>query len=200
MITIQTEAIQWGKKQLRGHMLDKRRTFCTLQTVAWDQQLVDHFRSWSVYQNCDTIMFYVAMPDEAQTELLISDALKRGKQVYVPLLGEKYGEMSAAGIASLDELVVGKYGLKMPRRDKITAVAPDAIDVIVVPGVAFDRSGNRLGMGAGYYDRFFPKTRCGVLLGLAWGFQVIEEVPGEVHDVRMQYLLTEEGFHTCCAG
>ena len=108
--------------------------------------------------------------------------------------------MSAVGIASLDELVVGKYGLKMPRRDKITFVAPDAIDVIVVPGVAFDWSGNRLGMGAGYYDRFFPKTRCGVLLGLAWGFQVIEKVPGEVHDVRMQYLLTEEGFHTCCAG
>jgi 5-formyltetrahydrofolate cyclo-ligase len=145
-------------------------------------------------------MFYVAMPDEAQTELLISDALKRGKRVYVPLLGEKYGEMSAAGIASLDELVVGKYGLKMPRRNKIIAVAPDAIDVIVVPGVAFDRSGNRLGMGAGYYDRFFPKTRCDVLLGLAWEFQVVEEVPGEVHDVRMQYLLTEEGFHTCCEG
>lgn len=197
---MQFEVLKEKKRQLRHDMLDKRRNFYASQTIAWDQQIVDHFRSWSVYQRCETIMFYVAMPDEAQTELLISDALKHGKRVYVPLLGEKYGEMSAAGITSLDELVVGKYGLKMPLRDKITAVAPDAIDVIVVPGVAFDRSGNRLGMGAGYYDRFFPKTRCGVLLGLAWGFQVVAEVPGEVHDVRMQYLLTEEGFHTCNAG
>ena len=142
-------------------------------------------------------MFYLAMSDEVQTDLIISDALMRGKRVCVPILGKKYDEMTAAEITSLDDLVIGKYGLKMPDPDNSKSVLPASINMVVVPAVAFDGDGNRLGLGAGYYDRFLPEAINSVLIGMAWGSQLTVKLPNEEHDVRMHYLLTENGLIFC---
>jgi 5-formyltetrahydrofolate cyclo-ligase len=128
---------------------------------------------------------------------MILDALNREKRVSVPLLGEQYGEMMAAEITSLNELVVGKYGLMMPDPEKSKRVVPASIDLIVVPAVSFDRSGNRLGLGAGYYDRFLPKAVNSVKVGLTCECLICGQLPREDHDVRMHYLLTETGFIDC---
>ena len=85
----------------------------------------------------------------------------------------------------------------MPKPDSEILGAGASLDLIVVPGVAFDRTGNRLGMGAGYYDRFFSRTSHSVRLGLAWDCQVVTAVPCEPHDIRMHYLLTETGIIAC---
>ena len=192
-----SETLKLEKQKLRCDMREKRHNLSFAQIATWSKQIADHFCSWSIYNSCETIMFYLAMPDEAQTDLLIRDALKRGKKVCVPLLGKNYGEMSATEITSLDDLIVGKYGLKMPKPEKVKFVLPGLINMVVVPAVAFDRKGNRLGMGGGYYDRFLPKTKKCVLLGLAWGCQLVDRISSEKHDVRMQYLLTENGFTVC---
>ena len=163
----------------------------------WSAQIADYFCAWPIYRQCESVMFYLAMKDEVQTDLMIKDALWRGKQVCVPLLGEKYGEMEAAGITSLDSLIVGKYGLKMPDPDRTKIIFPASIQMVVVPGVAFDREGNRLGLGAGYYDRFLPETVDSVLVGMAWSCQLMDTLPHAEHDIRMQYLMCENGLAFC---
>jgi len=191
------ESLQEEKQRLRREMLAIRRSLSTMDIVTRSNQIADHLCSWPGYQACETVMLYLAMPDEPQTEVIIQDALGQGKRVCVPLMGEKYGEMTAATITSLDELVTGKLGLKMPNPDKTEIVLPETIDLIVVPAVAFDRSGNRLGMGAGYYDRFLIKNQKCLTVGMTWACQLVTKLPCEEHDIRMQCLLTEEGFLSC---
>jgi 5-formyltetrahydrofolate cyclo-ligase len=183
------------KQRLRSEIRKRRRDLSPEQVNAWSRLIAEHFCSWSIYRSCRTVMFYLATADEVQTDLMISDALGRGKTVGVPLLGEKYGEMTAAEITSLDNLLVGKYGLKMPDPEKSKCISPASL--VVVPAVSFDRSGNRLGLGAGYYDRFLPEAGSSVLIGLAWECQLTGELPNEPHDVRMHYLLTESGLISC---
>ena len=185
------------KQELRSEFLRIRRAAAPAQREIWNHRIAELFAGWPIYQQCRSVMFYVATADETATAGLIEDALHRGKQVYAPLLSAQYGEMSAAAIKRPQDLVAGKYGLKMPAPDSATLAAGESIDLIVVPGVAFDRTGNRLGMGAGYYDRFFSQTRHAVRLGLAWECQVVAEVPCEPHDIRMHYLLTDAGLITC---
>lgn len=190
-------ALQEAKQQLRRELRGKRRGLSVAQVAARSKQIAGHFCFWPFYQGARTVMFYLAMPDEPQTEAMIQDALRRGKRVCVPLLGEKYGEMTAALITSLDDLVTGKMGLKMPAPDKAEIISPADIDLVVVPAVAFDRDGNRLGMGAGYYDRFLTQSRDCLFLGITWACLLVDSLPHEEHDVRMQCLLTEEGFWSC---
>ena len=185
------------KQELRSEFLRIRRAAAPAQREIWNRRIAELFAGWPIYQQCRSVMFYVATTDETATAGLIEDALHRGKQVYAPLLSAQYGEMSAAAIKRPQDLVAGKYGLKMPAPDSATLAAGESIDLIVVPGVAFDRTGNRLGMGAGYYDRFFSRTLHAVRLGLAWECQVVAEVPCEPHDIRMHYLLTDAGLITC---
>lgn len=190
-------AMREAKQQLRRQMRQQRREISPESLALWSGQLAERFCAWPLYRQSTVVMFYLAMPDEAQTDLLIRDALRRGKQVCVPLLGEKRGEMSAAGIGDLSDLMVGQYGLKMPNPQTAQRIRPETIDMVVIPAVAFDGTGHRLGMGAGYYDRFLPQAAQAVRAGLAWHCQLVGSVPAETHDVRMQYLLTEQGLVDC---
>jgi len=192
-----SESLPQQKQRLRCELLQRRREIPPAMALAWGRQLTEYFWAWPIYQQSATILFYVSLADEAPTEQLIADALRQGKRVCVPLLNKTPGEMSATQINSLDDLTVGKYGLKMPRPDQAKIVSPSELDLIVVPAVAFDRIGNRLGMGAGYYDRFLPETSGAVFLGLAWTCQIVAIVQSETHDIRMDYVLSENGFIDC---
>jgi 5-formyltetrahydrofolate cyclo-ligase len=191
-----SESVDTAKQRLRLDMLKARRSLSAAAVAAGSERIAAHFCAWPAYLSAATVMFYLAMPDEPQTDRMISDALARGKQVCVPLLKASYGEMAAARIENLDDLITGRLGLKMPDPARARIVAAAAIDLVVVPGVAFDPSGNRVGMGAGYYDRFLVENR-GILVGLAWSSQVTGNLLCDGHDIRMHYLLTEGGFLTC---
>lgn len=183
------------KDQLRQTMLAKRRSLPKETVTAKSRTITEIFCDWPLYKKAACIMVYLNMPDEPQTDAIINAALACGKTVCVPLLGPKYGEMTAARISGLDDLVTGRLGLKMPDPVKAQVVAPETIDIVLVPGVAFDLKGNRVGMGAGYYDRYLAMTQC-PRIGLAWSFQICGSVPAENHDVRMDYLLSENGVIT----
>lgn len=194
------ELKQEEKRLLRRDILARRRSLSEKEIAVKSQKILEHFRPWTSYQTCETIMLYLSMPDEVQTDLLIHDALQQGKRVCVPLLGEKYGEMSAVEIKSLEDLSVGKFGLRTPKSAEAKTIDPSLIDLVVVPAVVFDRQGNRIGMGAGYYDRFLAQVRVNtILLGLAFFCQIKENIVSEAHDIQMQWLLTEDGFLACRA-
>ena len=181
-------------------MIATRRKLSIAARNDRSNRITQQFSAWPIYQCSKTVMIYVSMPDEVGTDQLIEDALQNGKQVCVPILEEQYGDMSAILINNLNELTVGKFGLRMPNSDRSTKVFPYDIDLIVVPAVAFDKTGGRLGFGAGYYDRFLARAINAVFLGLAWDCQITGSIPCEAHDIKMDYLLTECGFYKCSIG
>lgn len=181
-------------------MLAKRRQLDRQWVECASQKILELLRDWEQYGQAKTIMLYLSMPDEPQTNEIIQLAWSQGKKVCVPHLTDKFGIMEAALIHSLDDLVIGRLGLRLPAPSSLTIVDPKSIDFILVPGVAFDRDGQRLGMGAGYYDRFLSRTTQATLTGMAWSFQVTSQVPVAEHDIVLDYLLTEEGIQTCGQG
>ena len=193
-------AVNEVKQRLRREMLAERRSLSAAAIKMGSEAIAAYFCAWPAYQAAKVVMLYLAMSDEPQTAALIEHAWQAGKTVAVPLMGDRYGFMEAAALECWDDLTTGRLGLKMPDPMKARRLDPAAIDLIVVPGVAFDPAGRRLGMGAGYYDRFLPQATRACRLGLAWSIQVAEEVPADEFDVRMDYLLTEGGFRPLTQG
>ncbi len=189
-----------AKQMLRREMLAIRRSLSAEEIKMGSEAIAAYFCAWPKYRAAKVVMFYLPMADEPQTSALIEDAWREGKIVAVPLMGEVYGVMEAAVLDGWDGLVTGRLGLKMPDPAKTRRIDPVDIDLVVVPGVVFDVAGRRVGMGAGYYDRFLPQAASACRMGLAWSAQIVPEVPAEEHDVRMEYLLTETGFRPLSGG
>jgi len=150
------------------------------------------FPLWSAAK---TVSIYVDFRDEVQTESLIVAALASGKRVAVPFcLPDKTLGMFA--LESLTELQPGKFGIPEPPRSLQTEaarlVAPSQLDLLVIPGLAFDHAGQRMGYGVGHYDRLIPRLRPDCLkIGLAFAAQVVEQLPTEPHDAPMDFVVAE---------
>lgn len=131
-----------------------------------------------------TIVAYYSLDDEVDTHGLIDDLLADGKTVYLPRVVSD-SEMVLCRYTGADSLQVGAYGIMEP----VGAVMPPdaAIDVVLVPGMAFDAAGHRLGRGKGYYDRFLSAlpTPRPLLLGVCFDFQKVDNVPTEAYDVSV---------------
>lgn len=155
--------------------------------------------SLPAYQRASLLVFYMAVPGEVQTEEMVRESLQQGKSVAVPCIDSATKTLRIAEIEDVDQdLCVGHFGILEPCASTIHEVPLNAIDVVIVPGVAFDRQGGRLGRGGGYYDRFLASLPSHVQkIGLAFAFQVVPYVPQLPHDVAMDMLVTEEGV-ICC--
>jgi 5-formyltetrahydrofolate cyclo-ligase len=144
------------------------------------------------YLKAKTILFYLSFDGEVDTLRMIKDAIKQGKKVAVPVIRKEEKEMIPSLLENLDtELKSGPYGVLHPREEYIRPIPLDAIDLVVVPGLAFDKAGNRLGRGMGYYDRFLSRLPKDIpTIGLAFDFQVIRDFPPlEPHDFSVSQVI-----------
>lgn len=169
------------KKNLREQKREDRDRKSTL--------IGEKLSGLSEFKRAKTVMFYVSLDEEVNTENMIDETLLMGKQVVVPVIKE--GKIIASPITDRKkDLVRGSFGIYEPLKENARSIQPDRIDLVIVPGVAFDLLGNRLGRGKGYYDRFLagliPET-CTV--GLAFDFQVVEDLPRTPHDIPVKKLL-----------
>ncbi len=153
-----------------------------------------HLIALAPYRSAATVLWYVSMPSELATVPGIEAALADGKRVAVPWCdGDDLGlwRLEAVG-----ELEPGTWGIPEPpparRGEPARRIAPEAIDLVVVPGLAFDRRGRRLGHGKGYYDRLLARSPA-VRAGLCFDAQVFPEVPAGPHDAVMDWVVTERG-------
>lgn len=143
-----------------------------------------------VFFEAAAIGLYAPIRNEVDTALIFDEARRVGKRVFYPRVCND--EMLFHEVAHADGLEQGAFGILEPCATG-EGFPPDAADLIVVPGVAFDSSGHRVGFGKGYYDRFLARLRRPVtLVGLCHDFQLLERVPSEGHDIRMQYIVTEQ--------
>ena len=154
-----------------------------------------HLTALPSYRRAATVLWFVSLPREIETRGAIEAALAQGgRRVVVPWCDGD--DLALWRIESLAELEPGTWGIGEPpagrRRDPARQVAAAEIDLVVAPGLAFDRGGRRLGHGKGYYDRLFARSRA-VRAGLCYAAQVFPEVPAGPHDATMDFVVTEEG-------
>ena len=143
------------------------------------------------FQQAQKVMLYIPMPSEVDTTAVACAAWQAGKTVLDPMVDWDIEEMIAVRCNSFDhDIVRGPYGLREPAGS--VPFPPEEIDFIVVPALAYDRTGRRLGRGGGFYDRFLAHSKLtAVPCGLAFGVQVIEHVPAAAHDRPVKLLVTD---------
>lgn len=178
------------KKALRQEYKARRSAlslnFCNENSISINQKLCE----LPEYQKAKTIFAYLAMPVEPNIDEFIQIALKNSKKIYVPKCFGG-GQMKAIAINSLNDFAYSKLGIREPKGTE--EATPVELDLILVPGVVFDVYGGRIGMGAGYYDRFIADVATEKLVGIAWNFQVVSEaVPMDVNDRYVKKIVTEQ--------
>lgn len=154
------------------------------------------FMALPAYTAAQTVMWYVDAGSEVRTRHTLPEALQHGKRVVVPWCVVETNHLELFHLESMTELVEGAYKILEPRPElrelPHKRVQPTELDLVMVPGTAFDLRGGRMGQGKGYYDRLLASARRDApLVGLAFDCQIFERIPVAEHDVFMDLVLTE---------
>ena len=180
------------KHKIRKQIKSKFREYSPLEKSRKSGIIKDKLFNEEEFKKSKVVMFYVSLKDEVDTCFMIDEALKAGKRVCVPVILKEEKKLIAGEIHNrLEDLESQHFGIFQPRQDRVKEVPLDDIDLVVVPGVAFDKKNIRLGRGHGYYDRFLsglPKTTKAI--GLAFDFQVLEDLPNDPHDIPVWKTIT----------
>ena len=151
----------------------------------------------AIFRDARQVVLYSPTENEVDTEAIWQHARQEGKRVYYPRLTTDRQEIEFVLRSEGQPLVPGAFDIPVPQGDELLA-GVTAADVVVTPAVAFDRAGRRLGRGRGYYDRAFRSVLAGALrVGVAYAFQIIDEVPSDIRDERVDYVVTEAGCLEC---
>lgn len=169
-------------------MKNRLQAISTAHAAAWSDAVCKRLFALPQYQQASRLMAFLNMKGEVSLDTFLIQALKEGKEVYVPYcLGN--GDMEAMQLTSLQTVVQGMYGIRVPRAGS-PCIAPEQLELIIVPGLAFDTAGHRLGRGAGFYDRYLRRAQQAAVAAVAWDIQIVPHVPTEAHDYRMPVILT----------
>lgn len=173
-----------------------RKNLNTLEVQGKSHEATQRFIVLPEYKNAKTIFTYLAFKNEIDTNPLIQNAWQQKKNIVVPICQKKTKNMLLSRLDSFSELQPGTWDIPEPKMEYIRPVAPEQIDLVIIPGIAFDFNGNRLGYGGGYYDRFLPilpKHCCKVVL--AYDFQIIHSVPIDKHDIPVDIIISENNIY-----
>lgn len=187
----------------------QRRIAYDARTAQIDKDAVsriicDRFITHPAYKQAETVMWYIHCRSEVRTVPALLRELATGKRMVIPYCTKDEQGNNKLGLWWLEdfaELVPGMWGILEPPRQRWgeggKEIAPEQLDLIMVPGVGFDRDGGRLGNGAGYYDRLLMSVRAdAVLIAVCYESQLFEQIAMEPHDVAMDTVMTEKTIYT----
>ena len=180
------------KNLIRKTVLRQRRALSALEKSQAESVMLESLLDWEVFKNAGVIHVFISKPDEPDTRPIIEHCWCSRKKIAVPVVLPDTFDLFHSEIKSFDDLVSGMHGTQEPYPERRIKINPESFDLVIVPGVAFDRQGGRLGHGKGYYDRFLELTRA-FRLGFTFDCQLLETVPTELHDVPMNAILSESG-------
>ncbi|MGD8352174.1 MAG: 5-formyltetrahydrofolate cyclo-ligase, partial [Nitrospirota bacterium] len=186
------------KSRLRAEALKRRDAIPPLVRKVKDRAISERLLSLEAYRRSKAVLFYVSFRSEAETRDLIIAALESGKAVLVPKVHEEDAALELYEIKGLDELAPGYMGIPEPegRAESLRGIGD--VDLVVVPGAAFDEKGNRLGYGKGYYDKLLSSEDARPsLVALAYEEQMVEAIPAEAHDIGIDTILTDRRVIQC---
>jgi 5-formyltetrahydrofolate cyclo-ligase len=184
------------KARLRQRLLAQRAALAEEEVRQKSAAIAAHVCGMPLFQTSWTLMVYMALPHEVQTAAIVATAQQQQKRVVLPVIRDRL-LVAVDCPAETAQLRPGPYGILEPSETH-SIVPPAEIDCILVPGVGFDASGGRLGFGQGYYDRFLSRLPSTIFsVGLAFYIQMVPWVPRLSHDIRMHFVVTEQGVKPC---
>jgi 5-formyltetrahydrofolate cyclo-ligase len=180
------------KDSIRKQIIEHRDSIDINTKGQWDEDIFNSLIKSEWYKKANTIFAFVSFKSETDTHKIIKYAIHDGKTICVPRIKSKQKGIEIFKIDNFDQLEKGYFGILEPIESCLAVESKD-IDLILMPGVAFDRQGGRLGYGAGFYDRFLSKINRSVdKIAVAYHFQVLDNIPMDEHDVRIDGIVTEE--------
>lgn len=183
------------KNQLRKELKSLRNRLSKEEVAAKSSSVCRKILGTAAYRNAGTVFAYLAFGNEVNIDGVISQALTDGKTVCVPVVTGPHS-MQAVKLESLNCIKEGAYGIRVPQGEP-QAVNPSGIGLVLVPGLGFDLKGGRMGMGAGYYDRFLPQCVNAVKTGITYDILLRGKIICDEHDVLMDYIITESQVAKC---
>ncbi|MFC1541906.1 5-formyltetrahydrofolate cyclo-ligase [Candidatus Latescibacterota bacterium] len=181
------------EKRIIRERIKKLRSEITMGTFrGYSQSIIRKCIELEEWQYAKTVHIYVSgLNNEVETLGLIYIMFDSGKIVVVPKCNIELHKTFNLRIKSFEELTLSGYGIMEPEYKAENEITPEKYDIVLVPLLAFDRKGGRIGFGGGYYDELLNKCNC-VKVGLAYSFQEIESAPVEPHDVALDIIITEK--------
>ncbi len=181
------------KKEIRKNMISKRDNILKEAKEIMDKNIILKLKESEYYKKSKNIFIYLGFGSEIDTMSYIQEFINEGKHIFIPRTDIKTKKMEAVEITSLEGLKENKYGILEPEFCK------NNLDLIILPGVAFDLVGKRIGYGGGYYDRYLENIDKKIIkVALIYDFQLLENVPAEEHDIKADYIITETMSIKCC--
>jgi 5-formyltetrahydrofolate cyclo-ligase len=186
------------KPVLRKTVLGRRDAMDPGTRTALSRAIVNDLFGLSAYRRSGTVMAYADFGSELQTDEFMLHSLDQGKTLLLPRVNRRKRALDIYEVRDPGrDLEEGTWGIREPRPDRCARVDPDIIDFVLVPGLAFDAQGGRLGYGGGFYDRLLASTlstRTWLVAG-AFEAQMVDQVPLDEHDVPMDVVVTEDGHY-----
>jgi 5-formyltetrahydrofolate cyclo-ligase len=178
------------KQTLRATVLAARDAIPVDVRTEAAARVCSAIRAAQAYQRARAVLAYASFGGELPTDALLKHALSDGKILVLPRVDKAAGCLRLHLVRRLDDLVAGGWGIREPQSDSTTVPSME-VDLIVVPGVAFDRAGFRIGYGGGYYDKLLPlaKPETTRVSGV-FDCQIVDAVPNEIHDQRVDLIIT----------
>lgn len=183
-----------NKKDLRKFYKSVRHSLTVQEKSEFDRSIFVRLINSDLFKKSSGVLTYVSIPEEPDTLNLIEFCLKNGKEVGVPFC--KNDKMLFYRLDSLDNLINGKFNIPTVDPLKSAEIIDFSSFICLVPGVCFDKSGERIGYGGGYYDRFLAVNNV-ASVGLCYERCVCSELPSESYDINTEYILTEQKMIKC---
>ena len=187
-----------SKSELRKLIRDKRRSLSPTQQTAAAHGLLTQLQSLSVFSNAQTIAMYLVNDGEINPVEVMHWCWENKKQTYVPIIdGDDNRELVFAEVSQQTRFVKNKFNIDEPKVSRSELRRADGLDLVLMPLVAFDHSGNRIGMGGGYYDTTFEfvkisKVAKPELVGIAHEIQKLDEIHAESWDIPLTTVVTDK--------
>ena len=177
------------KAALRKRIRSALQNITPTARAAASAQLCARLKEQPFWKNASSVVFFAPLPDEADVWPLLEETVAGGKIAALPRFEPADQSYTVCRVQNpRSEIAIGQFGIREPKAC-CAEIAFSRLDLILVPGVAFDLNGNRLGRGRGFYDRLLVETR-GVKCGVAFDEQITDEVPVGTHDLQINFILT----------
>jgi len=186
------------KKQLRKKILNERKKLSKEEVNTLSEKIISYLIKIEEFKNSKTIMTYLSFKEEVNTFKLIEKMMDLEKNVLTTYTDKNKNIIVPCKLKDLDEsLDENPFGYLEPKEDLIEEVDPSQIDLIITPGLAFDKKGNRIGYGGGYYDKLLARAPQAIKIALSYDFQILSKVPSGKFDIPVDYIVTPTKIIVC---
>jgi 5-formyltetrahydrofolate cyclo-ligase len=185
------------KDEIRKKLIEMRKNLDKKEIFKKSNQIKKRLYDMNEFKQSKSILFYVSYDNEVYTHDMIKEGISKKIDIIIPVIDKKDSSLILSKLVNWANLKTGSYGILEKSKDNIKEYPLENVDLIIVPGIGFDESGNRIGHGKGYYDNLLKKSAKAYHIGLAFEKQIINKIPIDNHDIPLHKVITEDRVINC---